>query len=84
MDGMQVLSRDNYSDWRILDDGVMGGKSRSSFTVNSTKGQENFISYGGVTNTNGGGFCGIRSKYDQPFDLRNYDGICATMKSDKE
>ena len=48
-------------EWRIVNDNVMGGRSRGDFEIS-----EESLSFFGVTNTNGGGFSSIRSFLDEP------------------
>jgi len=50
--------------WYRLDDGVMGGKSESEH-VPLEDGV--VLHFKGTINTNGGGFCSIRSKFTEPF-----------------
>ncbi len=42
--------------WRVVNDGVMGGRSSSDFIL-----ADGVLAFSGVTNTNGGGFASIRS-----------------------
>lgn len=48
-------------EWRIVNDNVMGGRSRGDFEIS-----EESLSFFGATNTNGGGFSSIRSFLDEP------------------
>ena len=48
-------------EWRIVNDNVMGGRSRGHFEIS-----EQSLSFFGTTNTNGGGFSSIRSFLDEP------------------
>ena len=48
-------------EWRIVNDNVMGGRSRGDFEIS-----EQSLSFFGTTNTNGGGFSSIRSFLDEP------------------
>ena len=61
--------------WKVLDDVVMGGKSLSSAKV--VEGYDgNYVRFSGETNTDGGGFCSVRTKnFEPPFDLSNYNGL---------
>tara|TARA_E500000331_G_scaffold290512_3_gene286561 strand:+ start:427 stop:948 length:522 start_codon:yes stop_codon:yes gene_type:complete len=43
--------------WRVLNDGVMGGRSRGGFRVD-----DGVLLFKGATNTNGGGFSSIRTR----------------------
>ena len=51
---LSIFGTDPDTKWRIIDDGVMGGKSHSSYTA-----VDNYIAYQGTLNLNGGGFCTI-------------------------
>ena len=48
-------------DWRVVNDNVMGGRSRGRFEI-----REEFLNFFGTTNTNGGGFSSIRSFLASP------------------
>jgi len=50
---------DNVLSWYRLDDGVMGGQSE---TTHSSSQENGALEFKGEINTNGGGFCSIRSK----------------------
>lgn len=52
----------NPSDWRIIDDVVMGGVSNGKFTVNND-GQGVF--YGSVSTKNNGGFSSLRYQFNK-------------------
>ena len=52
--------------WQIVNDTVMGGRSRSQFTI-----QDGLLRFSGVLNTNGGGFVSLRSSR-LPTDLSGY------------
>lgn len=61
--------------WKVLDDVVMGGKSESSAKVLELK-DGNYVKFAGATNTQGGGFCSVRTKNFEPaFDLSENSGI---------
>ena len=67
----------------MLDDVVMGGKSLSSAKVLELK-NDNFVRFSGATNTDGGGFCSVRTKnFEPPFDLKEYSGLVFEAKSSK-
>ncbi len=55
--------------WFVVNDNVMGGRSRGGF-----ESEDGDLRFAGITNTNGGGFSSIRSR---PIlvDLSAYDGI---------
>lgn len=70
--------------WKVLDDVVMGGKSLSSAKVQDGGKDGNFVRFSGETNTDGGGFCSVRTKNFEPaFDLSEYKGIVFEAKSSK-
>ena len=62
--------------WTVVNDGVMGGRSRGSF-----RRVEDGILFTGSTNTNGGGFSSIRSR-SRAFDLGRYEGIRLRVRGD--
>ena len=67
----------------MLDDVVMGGKSLSSAKVLELK-DGNIVRFSGATNTDGGGFCSVRTKnFEPPFDLSQYNGLVFEAKSSK-
>jgi len=58
----------NISDWRIMDDVVMGGRSSGNFEINE-EGHGHF--YGDVSLENNGGFSSVRYNFDQ----KNIEGF---------
>ena len=62
--------------WFVVNDGVMGGRSRGGFTPTGDA-----IDFRGTTNTNGGGFSSIRTR-DLALDLGAYDGIRVRVRGD--
>ena len=62
--------------WYVVNDNVMGGRSRGGFTRKATS-----LYFAGSTNTNGGGFSSIRTRSMQ-MDLSSYDGIRVRIKGD--
>ena len=69
---------DDSNDWLIINDGVMGGISESSFQFTKTgKG----VFSGNVSLENNGGFASARLSPSQ-FDLSNSDGIRFRVKGD--
>lgn len=65
----------------VLDDVVMGGKSLSQATIEN-EGGESFVKFAGFTDTNGGGFCSVRTKnFSSPLDLSEYKGITFKARS---
>lgn len=74
-------STKDLSQWRRVDDVIMGGKSSSQWST--TDGQENdFARWSGTTNTNGGGFCGTLATLSKPLMINKHDGIEITVRGD--
>ncbi len=69
---------DNMSDWRIVNDGVMGGFSQSEIVFSD---HDTAIFQGTVSLENNGGFASIRTR-PQGFDMDGYDGIAIRLKGD--
>lgn len=46
--------------WYRLDDGVMGGQSLTNHSISD----QGWLTFQGMINTNGGGFCSIRTRFD--------------------
>lgn len=64
-------------DWRIVDDGVMGGLSKGYLDFT-----ENTVTFkGSVSLENNGGFTSFRSPY-QSFDLSAYEKIIIRLKAE--
>ena len=62
--------------WYVVDDGVMGGRSRGSFRIEAGQ-----LLFTGVTNTKGGGFSSIRSE-SRPLDLSAFEGLRLQLAGD--
>ena len=62
--------------WYTQNDNVMGGRSQGGFEI--APGQ---LIFAGSTNTNGGGFCSIRTRPFQ-LDLSAYEGISLRVQGD--
>lgn len=62
--------------WYVLNDNVMGGRSKGEFTISDGE-----LVFTGRTNTVGGGFSSIRTKALQ-LDLSGYDGIELHVRGD--
>lgn len=71
-------SKSNISNWRILDDVVMGGQSNGHFTIN-TAGHGLF--HGKVSLENNGGFSMVQYRF-QTTDVSNYSKVLITLKGD--
>jgi len=66
------------SEWTIVNDGVMGGISRSQFKVYE---DETAVFNGIVSLENNGGFASVRT-VPQKFELNDYNGIILRVKGD--
>ncbi len=80
-DTMQIDFR-NHSDepiWQIINDGVMGGLSQSTFRVDKDTGIANFSGY--VSFENNGGFASVRTRPFAP-TLDTAKGISLRIKGD--
>lgn len=64
--------------WRVLDDVVMGGKSYSTFRINSNG---NAVFEGEVSLENNGGFSSLRHRFEK-IDVSNYEKIRIRLKGD--
>lgn len=65
--------------WMVINDGVMGGISRSSFK----KGDPNGAVFAGeVSLENFGGFCSTSARLDRPLDASAFSGIAVRCKGD--
>jgi NADH dehydrogenase [ubiquinone] 1 alpha subcomplex assembly factor 1 len=69
---------DNMNDWLIVNDGVMGGLSESSFVLSDNS---SAVFSGDVTLENNGGFASVRTRPMQ-FGLDGYEGIQIRVKGD--
>jgi len=63
--------------WRIVNDDVMGGLSKSHFQINS-EGHAVFL--GEISLKNNGGFASVRNQ--EPLNLFGFDAIRLTLKGD--
>lgn len=64
--------------WRVIDDGVMGGLSQGNFAIN----QNGHAIYSGyVTTANNGGFSSIRYKFESK-DVSKYKFVVLKVKGD--
>lgn len=68
----------NMDNWRVIDDGVMGGLSRGNLIIN----KEGHAEYSGyVTTDNNGGFSSIRYNFENK-DVSNYNHVVLKIKGD--
>lgn len=68
----------NMVNWRVIDDGVMGGLSQGSITINDNG---HAVYNGFVTTENNGGFSSIRYNFDSK-DVSKYKYIVLKVKGD--
>ena len=66
------------SDWQIVNDGVMGGKSQGNFKINESG---NGAFYGEISTENNGGFSSIRYPFS-PIPVNNDSKVILTLKGD--
>ena len=76
----KFTSDSDLSNWNIVDDVVMGGRSNGKFFLN-TDGHGVFK--GDVSLENNGGFSSVRYNMDA-LDIRNYSTIVLRLKGDKK
>jgi len=65
--------------WMVINDGVMGGVSRSTFKKGDPAGA---VFSGEVSLENFGGFCSASARLDMPVDASGYSGIAVRCKGD--
>jgi hypothetical protein len=70
--------RSNLSDWRIVDDVVMGGRSDGNFAIND---EGHGIFYGKVSLKNNGGFSSVRYRFET-MQMDDYKKISLRLKGD--
>lgn len=68
----------DISNWRIIDDVVMGGKSEGKFTLNK---DGNGVFSGNVSLENNGGFSSLRYR-NSSIKIKNYKNIVLKIKGD--
>lgn len=73
----QFDKNSSNSDWRIVDDVVMGGKSSGEFYINESG---NGVFEGSVSLENNGGFSSVRHK--ETFQIRSQKNIKIRLKGD--
>lgn len=71
-------SKSNISNWRIVDDVVMGGQSNGNFTINEAG---NGLFHGKVSLENNGGFSMVQYRFDTK-DVSNYSKVLIKLKGD--
>ena len=73
---LEDFSENDLLSWNIVDDTVMGGRSRGSFKINNNLGE--FKGY--LSLANNGGFSSVRAYY--PYDLIGISSITLRIKGD--
>lgn len=68
----------DLSNWRVVDDVVMGGRSDGQFEINE---KGNAIFHGKVSTENNGGFSSIRYRFN-PKDVHGYSQMKIRLKGD--
>ena len=68
----------NKTDWRIIDDGVMGGVSQGKFAIDS---DGNGVFQGTVSLENNGGFSSIRHQFEKIKTTKN-NTVSIRLKGD--
>ena len=68
----------NLNNWRVVNDGVMGGLSQGFFELNE---QGYGVFYGNVRLENNGGFSSVRYGFEAT-DVRKYSKVCIRLKGD--
>ncbi len=68
----------DLSAWSVVDDGVMGGKSKGDFYLNS---KGNAVYQGNVSLENNGGFSSVRYRFD-PKKVTNFTKIVIQLRGD--
>lgn len=68
----------NISNWRIVDDGVMGGRSNGSFSL--TKSGHGLFK-GTISLENNGGFSSVRHTF-KAVDVSGFSQLCVRLKGD--
>jgi len=72
-------TEDQLRQWMVINDGVMGGVSRSTFIKGDPVGA---VFAGEVSLENYGGFCSASARLDRPLDASSFDGIALRCKGD--
>lgn len=68
----------NLKNWRIVDDGVMGGRSNGNFSIN----EEGYGEFSGVISLkNNGGFSSVRYNFEKVSVSEN-SKVCIKLKGD--
>lgn len=73
------VTDEQFRQWMVINDGVMGGISRSSFKKGTPGGA---VFAGDVSLENFGGFCSVSARLDRPLDASAFSGIAVRCKGD--
>jgi hypothetical protein len=73
-------SKSNISNWRIVDDVVMGGRSNGDVTINKVG---NGLFHGEVSLENNGGFSMVQYRFETK-DVSNYSRVLIKLKGDSK
>lgn len=76
---LEDFSKDDMLDWRVVDDGVMGGLSKGKLSI-PKDGTAKFE--GTLSLENNGGFSSIRTAKMGPLDLSKHSGLAIRVKGD--
>ncbi|MBN2868489.1 MAG: CIA30 family protein [Flavobacteriaceae bacterium] len=71
-------SNSNISNWNVVDDVVMGGKSNGNFQLNK---DGHAVFSGEVSLENNGGFSSVQYTFDA-LDITNFKTVCIKLKGD--
>lgn len=71
-------STSNVTNWRVVDDGVMGGKSQGNFAVNEAG---HGVFSGEISLENNGGFSSVRYTFKEVV-VTEYSKVCIRLKGD--
>ncbi len=71
-------SDSNPNEWRVVDDGVMGGRSEGTFYINK---DGHGVFTGKVSLENNGGFSSIRHRF-APENIEGYEKVSIRLKGD--
>ena len=75
---LDFVNKSKFGRWMVVNDGVMGGISRSNFSFHP----EGYLIFEGKVLTDfGGGFASIRSNYEN-WNIGNYQGLILKIKGD--
>lgn len=73
-------SKSDISNWRTIDDVVMGGRSNGSFKINDAG---NGLFYGEVSLENNGGFSMVEYRFETK-EVNKFSKVCIRLKGDRK